>query len=88
MTTKRIIMPPPWDAKTPRSMGGAFDALYVERAKVAKAKTPKKRGPKGSKSYHAKVLRDLENVAPNFNTPIASRADSERNTAIRRGTSA
>jgi hypothetical protein len=70
-----------------RANGTAFAILYEPRAIPDTATPPKKTGPKPKvnpdQSYKAKVLRDLDNSAPNFNVQIASKADSLRTQAIK-----
>lgn len=68
-----------------RATGTAFEILYQPRAIPNTAQAPKKTGPKPKRdqSHKAKLLRDLENTAPAFNTPIATQADSDRTQAIK-----
>jgi hypothetical protein len=84
MSQRPIIQPAPWPSGKSRSMGGAFDELYRERAPVCEAK-PKKRST--TLSRHAKVLRDLDNSAPAFNTPLPTQASRDRSHAIKRSPS-
>lgn len=68
-----------------RATGTAFEILYQPRAVPDSATPPGKRGPKVNpdQSYKAKVLRAFENSAPNFNTHIATQADSIRTASIK-----
>lgn len=65
-----------------RAVGTAFAILYAPRAvpNSCTASSPKVNPDQSNK---AKVLRDLENSAPNFNVPIATQADSLRTAAIK-----
>lgn len=75
------------EARAMRATGTAWAILYARRAVPDSATAPKKIGPKpkvnADQSYKAKVLRALAGSAPNFNTPIATKADSMRTAAIK-----
>jgi len=75
MSQRPIIQPAPWPGGKARSMGGAFDELYRERAPLRASKAKKRNA---NQSHQAKVLRDLDNSAPAFNTTQASQNRNRR----------
>lgn len=83
-TARPIITPPPWAKGKPRSMGGAFDILYCQRAPTAAAPPKPKTGPKRDQSRRAQMLAALrDNKASPFCSPVGSARDAERNRGMR-----
>lgn len=69
-----------------RAKGTAFAVLYAPRAVPDSCQPPKKTGPKAHQAKKQPTctgLQPLENLAPAFNTPIASREQSARTSRIR-----
>lgn len=69
-----------------RAKGTAFEVIYQPRAIADRCQPPKKTGPKAHKAKTRPAwagLQPLENVAPNFNTPITTREESARTSRIR-----
>lgn len=69
-----------------RAKGTAFEVIYQPRATPDSAQPAKKSGPKpsGRKAHAAwSGLKPLDNVAPNFNTPITTREQAARTSRIR-----
>lgn len=69
-----------------RAKGTAFEVIYQPRATPDSAQPPKKTGPKAHKAKSHPAWagpQPLENVAPGFNTPIATREQSDRTSRIR-----
>lgn len=77
------MSPLKWEDGTPRSRGGPFEVLYRPRAPMAISQPPKKRGPK-ARNHIAKTLAALRDpdAGNKFNTPIMTRAESDRTLAI------
>lgn len=69
------------EGRAMRANGTAFAILYEPRAIPDRVKPRIRNNPK--RTYTDKVLRDLENTAPAFNTRIATQADSRRTAAIK-----
>ena len=81
--TASTVQAPCWPGGKPRSTGGAFDILYQPRAIECTSTAPKKRGPKPSQSYHAKVLATLNDPSPStFCTAIPRKGDSDKTQRI------